>query len=289
MIANKMVGCQMFTSTRRLVNGFALTLMISVACGRVEAVEVVDGNLVVDQRGNISAQMTGERSQRVEELLVRVGDRVKKGDMLARLNTVQLDGDRLIAQRAFEEAKASVEVAKSSLARAKLDFDRRSSLKGSPAFNRATFEDAEVELKAAESRLQSAQSNANRREAEVARADIEIKLAEIRAPYDAAVLDILTNVGAAVTQRAPNIATLVDLSRVEIAFKATRAQSQLMKPGQVVSYTLADGNKRSARVRALSLPASPQEAAPFTRLQLDSADLPQEIFHNQPVKVYLGE
>jgi RND family efflux transporter MFP subunit len=263
--------------------------MVGVASHGVQAVEVVDGTLVVDQRGNISAQMTGERSQRVEELLVRVGDRVEKGDVLARLDTAQLAADRLIAQRVLEEARASVEVARSAQARAKLDFDRRSSLKGSPAFNRATFEDAEVELRAAESRLQSAQSNANRREAELARADLEVRMGEIKAPYDGVVLEIMTNVGAAVTQRAPNLISLLDLSRVEIAFKAPRGQNLLLKPGQSVNYTLADGKKRVAQVRSLLLPTSPQELAPVTRLQLDSADLPLQIHHNQPVKVFLGE
>ncbi len=279
----------MFSKKKFLIAGFVIAFQLGAAAQSVHAVEIVDGTLVVDQRGNISAQMTGERSQRVEDLLVRVGDRVKKGDVLARLNTAQLEGDRLIAQRVLEEARASVEVSKSALARAKLDFDRRSSLKGSPAFNRATFEDAEVELRAAESRLQSAQSNANRREAELARADLEVKLGEIKAPYDGVVLEIMTNVGAAVTQRAPNLLSLLDLSRVEIAFKAPRGQNQLLKPGQNVGYTLADGKKRVAQVRSMLLPASPQEVAPVTRLQLDSADLPQQIHHNQPVKVYLGE
>ncbi|CAN0192617.1 unnamed protein product, partial [Phaeothamnion confervicola] len=190
----------MFANSKSAFQGLALALVVGVASQRVEA-EVVEGKLVADQRGQISAQMTGERSQRVESVLVRVGDRVKKGDVLARLNTVSLEADRLIAQRALEESRASVEVAKSVVARARLDYDRRASLKGSPSYNRAGFEDAEVELRASQSRLQNAESNANRREAEVARCELEIRLAEIKAPYDGVVLEIMTNVGASVTQR----------------------------------------------------------------------------------------
>lgn len=269
----------------------ALLLVIAMggACHGAGAVEVVEGSLIADLRGHVSAQMTGERSQRVEEMLVRIGDRVKKGDVLARLNTVQLQSDRLISVRALEEARASVEVSKSALARARLEFNRRSGLKGSPSFNRAGYEDAEVDLGAAESRLQSSQSLALRREAELARIDVEISLAEIKAPVDGVVVDVSTNVGASVTQRSPDLLTLLDLSRVEIAVKVPKGQDQLLKPGQSVGYALPDGKKRMARVRAVLPPLTAQDTAPVARLDLDSADLPATIRHNQPVKVFLGE
>jgi RND family efflux transporter MFP subunit len=279
----------MLTNSQFVLRGLALAVAIGAASQVVEAGEVVEGKLIADQRGHLSAQMTGERSQRVKDMHVRVGDPVKKGDLLARLDTEQLEADRLIAQRALEEAQASVEVAKSSVARARLDYDRRAGLRGSPSFNRAAFEDAEVELRAADSRLKSAQSSAGRREAEVARINVEIRLAEIKAPYDGIVLDVLTSVGASVTQRAPDLLTLLDLSQVEIAVQIPQSEAQRLKPGQIVGYSLADGEKRMARVRAVLPPVSPQETAPVMRLQLDSVDLPLVIRHQQPVRVYLGE
>lgn len=279
----------MVPKSRSLLRVLAVTVAASVASQTVEAGKAIEGKLVADQRGHISAQMTGERSQRVIDMRVRVGDTIKKGDLLARLDTEQLEADRLVAQRAHEEALASVEVAKSSVARAQLDYDRRSGLKGSPSFNRAAFEDAEVALRAAEGRFQSAQSSASRREAEVARIKVEIRLAEISAPYDGLVVEILTSVGAAVTQKAPDLLTLLDLSQLEIAVQLSQAEAQLVKPGQTIGYALADGEKRSARVRAVVPALSPEGTQSMTRLQLDNVDLPLAVRGQQPVQVYLGE
>lgn len=279
----------MFATSQLVLTGLALVVVVGAAAQVVKAGETIEGKLIADQRGHISAQMTGERSQRVKDMRVRVGDKVRQGDLLARLDTEQLEADRLIAQRALEEAQATVEVARASVASARLEYDRRAGLKGSPSYNRAAYEDAEVALRAAESRLQNAQSSANRREAEVARIDLEIRLAEIKAPYDGLVLEVLTSVGASVTQKAPDLLTLLDLSQVEIAVPLPQRDAQRLKPGQSVAFSLADGEKRSARVRTVLPPLGPQETAPVARLQLDDADLPSTIGHQQPVQVYLAE
>ena len=275
--------------TKLNVLRFAFAAVISAAPLVANASEAIEGKLIAGQRGHISAQMTGERSQRVKEMYVRVGDVVKKGDRLAQLDTEQLEADRHIAQRAVEEAQASIEVAKSNVARAKLDYDRRAGLKNSPSFNRAAFEDAEVELQAAESRLKRAQSSANRREAEVARIEVETRLAEINAPYDGLVVEILTSVGASVTQKAPDLLTLLNLSQLEIAVQLSEEQTQRLKPGQNIGYVLEDGEKRTARVRAVLLAPSPQQTASVTRLQLDGVDLPLALRRQQPVQVYLED
>jgi macrolide-specific efflux system membrane fusion protein len=269
--------------------GFALVALIGAEPRAVDASEAIEGKLIADQRGHISAQITGERSQRVKDMFVRVGDIVKQGDRLARLDTEQLEADRLIAQRALEEAQASVEVATSNVARAKLEYDRRAGLKSSPSFNRAEFENAEVELRAAESQLKSVQSIANRRDAEMARIDLEMRLSEITAPYDGLVVEILTSVGASVTQKSPDLLTLLNLSQLEIAVELSHAEAQRLKPGQSVQYALADGEKRRARVRAVLPGLSPQGTASVTRLQLDNIDLPLAVRRQQPVQLYLED
>lgn len=277
----------MFSKLRLLPRAFAVAAVFLAAPQVAHAAEALAGTLIADQRGHISAQMTGERSQRVKDMRVRVGDRVKKNDLLARLDTEQLEADRLIAQRALDEALAAVEVAKSNVVRAQLDYDRRAGLRNSPSFNRAAYEDAEVALRAEQSSLRNAESSTNRREAEMARIDVEIRLAEIRAPYDAVVLDVLTNVGASVTQKSPDLLTLLDLSQVEIAVPVTQEEAAHLTPGRSVAYTLADGEKRTARFRTVMPPTDPDKTALVARLEIDSADLPLSLHHQDPVQVFL--
>lgn len=268
---------------------FAFALVLLAASSGAQAADIREGRLIADQQGNISAQMTGERSQRVKEMHVRVGDRVKKGDLLAQLDTEQLEADRLIAERALEEARALVEVAQSAVAREQLNYDRRAGLKNSPSFNRAAFEDADVALRAAKSRLANATSTANRREAEMARIDVEIGLAEIKAPYDGIVLDVATNVGAAVTQKAPDLLKLLDLSKVEIAVEISPPDAERLNPGQKIAYTLADGKMRTAEFRTVMPQLDKQDPALVARLKVDSAELPVSVNHQDAVEVHLGQ
>ena len=106
--------------------------------------------------GKVSSQLTGERSVRVKELNVRVGDRVKKGDIIAKLSTEQLEADRKVAEGALAEAKALVTVAESRITGAKLVLGRQERLRKSTSFQRSAFEDAEVALRSAEASLRSA-------------------------------------------------------------------------------------------------------------------------------------
>lgn len=268
----------------------SLTVLSAASVGLVRAEETIQGKLVADQRGRVSAPLTGERSTRVEEMRVRAGDRVKQGDVLARLSTEQLEADKNVAKRAMEEALAAVEVEKSNVARRKLDFDRRAALKGSPSFNRAALEEAELDLKAVENQLKSAQSLVARRTAEVARFDLEIRLAEIKAPYDGIVAEVLTDVGATVTQQAPDLVTLVNLNRVEIAVEAQAGIAQKLRPGASVEYAISAGDKKHpAKVRTLLPPGGAKPGGAIARLELNASDLPALIRHDQPVQVFISQ
>jgi len=251
------------------------------------AEEHFKGRLVADLVGKISSETTGERSVRVEELLVRKGDRVSKGDLLARLSVEQLSADRLVALKILEEAQAEISVARSNLAEARLVLDRQAGLKNSPAFRGAAFDDAQARFHTAESRLLSAQSTAKRREAEVARIDLEIKLSDIVAPHDGIVVGVFTNVGSAVTQRNPDLMSLLDLSRVEIEVEVPDDKIAFFQPNKRVLYSLKDGDKQSARVRAIMPQLSEHKDDQIVRLQLDADTLPADIYNNQPVTVFI--
>ncbi len=270
----------------RVVSAWMVAISLAGSTPSTYAAEVLEGRLIADQVGNISSQMTGERTIRIDTVRVRKGDRVKKGDLLAQLNTQQLVADRLVVQRALEEAEAQVGVAQSTFARARLEYARQSGLKGSPSFNRAVFENSEVALKAAESALNSARINVKRRQAEIARIDLEINFARILAPYDGIVLEVFTNVGAAVTQKNPDLMKMLDLSQVEIEIDVSTVDVARFRPGQRVAYSIDGGPKRSAQVRAILPRLADRDGRLTLRLSLDSDTLPADVRHQMPVEVY---
>ena len=270
--------------SRALFLSLGLASHSTVVCAQT----IIEGQLIADQIGTISSPLTGERSVRVEAVPVRKGDRLKKGDQMALLSTLQLMADRLVAQRAFEEAEALTDVAESNVAAAELTYRRQADLKGSPSFRRAAFEDAEVALAAAKSQLRSAESSAKRQQAEVERIDLEIRLAKILAPYDGIVLEVLKNVGSTVTQRDPHLFRFLDLSRVEIEVQGSKKEMEPFQPGLKISYAIADGEKLTGQVRAILPNLGQRPQSWLARIELDSSRLPSLIHHRQPVKVYLA-
>lgn len=276
------------TEPTRLLLTFAVLLSFASHSPFVWAETIMEGELIANQVGTISSPLTGERSVLVDAVPVRKGDRLKKGDQMALLDTRQLLADRLVAQRAFEEEEALAAVAESNVAAAQLDYRRQAGLKGSPSFRRAAFEDAEVALTAAKSQLRSAKSSAKRQQAELDRIDLEIRLSTILAPYDGIVLEVLKNVGSTVTQKDPHLFRFLDVSRVEIEIKGSQAELKRFQPGVTVLYSIANGERLTGQVRAVlpSLEQSPR--ALLVRIKLDSASLPITFHHKQPVTVYLS-
>lgn len=252
------------------------------------AQKAIEGKVIANQSSVISSEITGERSIRVVNLIVGVGDRVKKGDVIAKLSTEQLEALRNVSLSMLEEAKALVGVSEADVAQAQLTYNRQVGLRNSPSFRRAAFEDSEVELKRAQSNLKNAQANVSRQQAEVERLNLEIKLATILAPYDGIVIKVLTNVGATVTQTNPFIAELLDTSRTEIELEVGSDGLSKFKIGNELSYTL-DGNERfPARIRAIFPKMGDGASSIMVRLELDDNKVPQYYFHQQPVRVFVN-
>lgn len=112
-------------------------------------------------------------SERIESLLVQEGDRVKKGEVLGRLQTARLRASadqaraRVAAQRnvvermergsrpeEIEQARARVDSAKADLANARLIYERARKTTGSGATSGQDLDSAKATFKMAEARLQ---------------------------------------------------------------------------------------------------------------------------------------
>ena len=252
------------------------------------AQDAMEGKLISNQVGKISSVITGERSVRVIELPVRTGDRVKKGDIVAKLSTEQLRADREVAMRFVEEAKALVGVAESTFAGAKLIFDRQSGLKNSTSFRRADFEDAEIALQRAGSSLKSSQATASRRQAEVERLDLEIELSTIRAPFDGVVTKVLTNIGATVTQSNPAIAEMLNINLAEIELEVPSNKLSKFEIGTELSYSIKNDERYPAKVRTILPNINKEKEVRLVRLELNTDKGPSNYVDQQTVKVYLN-
>jgi len=176
------------------------------------------GEIVPRLETPIAFKSTG----RIAERLVKVGDIVKQGQVLVRLEWSDFQNQLLVAQ-------AEVATARAALATAQANLERQSSLVKTGAVSRASFDAATQDRESARARLESAEANEN-----VARQALDHT--EIVAPMDGVVAAASGNPSQVVTagQEMVRIATF---DRPEAAFDVPE---QLIRDGnQYLEVSLA--------------------------------------------------
>lgn len=124
------------------------------------------GVVVAEQHADIAARLTAS----VMEVLVKVGDKVKQGDVLARLESDDLDARVRQSEQALSSAQAQLNAARK-------EFSRVRALLNKKLIPQSQFDQAE-------SALQTAQANFNKAQAAVSEAETTFGYSIITAPFD---------------------------------------------------------------------------------------------------------
>ena len=112
---------------RRGRGGPATVVVDPVKKGSQSETVLVYGRIVADQAGNVAARTRGA----IGEVLVRVGDRVNKGQTLATLITSMLEAERRLRSAEVRENKASIRRADAQLRLAQQELKRLKRLRKS--------------------------------------------------------------------------------------------------------------------------------------------------------------
>jgi RND family efflux transporter MFP subunit len=153
---------------------------------------------------------------RVEEFTVREGDRVRRGQVLVRLERRDLEA-------AVEQARAAIAMAEAELDRTGAQHDRMRSLQARGSVTDKNLEDAVAGFRVAEAALQQAQAN-------LSAAEVTLGYAEIRSPVDGFVTARRVESG---DMASPGAALLVveDLARVKVILTVPESDVVSLAPG----------------------------------------------------------
>lgn len=184
-----------------------------------ETVPVI-GRVVGREGGVISARTPGP----VEAIRVHVGDRVKKGQVLAVLVT-----ERLRAQ--VELQAAELRLAQQELARLE-----RLRANKSAAFPKARYDDAQQKVAKAKANLSIAK--------------LALSYAYIRAPYPGVITKRHTEAGAFLRQ-GDNVVTMINDRNLELEADVPISRIGGLKQGRTVMFEIAGGKRLKATVRAV--------------------------------------
>lgn len=196
------------------------------ATGEIFATELID----------VGAQVSGQ----IKKLYVKLGDQVKKGDMIASIDssTQQNSIDNKEAQLAIY--KAQLESAKVALNIAKTQFDRENALFAKNATSKQEFESAKNTFSANSAKIKELEAQIKQTNIELSTAKINLGYTKITAPRDGTVVSVQVEEGQTVNanQTTPTIVNIADLSRVKMKMQIAEGDITKIKVGTPVEYSI---------------------------------------------------
>ena len=196
------------------------------ATGEIFATELID----------VGAQVSGQ----IKKLYVKLGDQVKKGDMIASIDssTQQNSIDNKEAQLAIY--KAQLESAKVALNIAKTQFDRENALFAKNATSKQEFESAKNTYSANSAKIKELEAQIKQTNIELSTAKINLGYTKIAAPRDGTVVSVQVEEGQTVNanQTTPTIVNIADLSRVKMKMQIAEGDITKIKVGTPVEYSI---------------------------------------------------
>ncbi|PSW05602.1 efflux RND transporter periplasmic adaptor subunit [Photobacterium lipolyticum] len=195
------------------------------------------GTIVADQQATLSARLTAQ----VAEVLVDVGDEVKAGDILIRLDNLDLDARVRQTEQALASMQAQLNVARKEYTRTKALIAKKLV--------------AQSKLDDALSALQSAQANFRKTQASLEEAQTTYGYSIIAAPFDGVITQKLVNKGDIAS---PGVAMLSLYNPLTLMMESDIAASKryLLKLGQQWPVSLPEQNILLAGVISEITPAS---------------------------------
>lgn len=209
-----------------------------------------NGSLAAWQEAVIGAESSGLA---IAEVRVNVGDVVKRGQVLATLQTATLKAELLQTEASLAEATANA-------AEAQAQADRARQLQQQGFFSQAQLTQALASNAAAQARLQAARAQVQLQQQRLAQT-------EVRAPDNGVVSARLATPGAVVNP-GTELFRLIRQGRLEWRAEVTASELGRIQTGASASLTAASGQTLQGRVRMVA-----PTVDPLTRNALVYVDL----------------
>ncbi len=166
-------------------SGVAETVTFTVPTAQADPFYHTDGVVEAVKTSTVAVQVAG----RVEQILKREGARIKKGEIIARI-------EAQTAQAQTDAARAQAQAAQAQLTAAQADFERAKQLYADNYLSKAGFERAQTQFEATQAQVRASLAQANAAQSQNA-------WHIITAPYDGVIAKVFTEVGGLAMPGAP--------------------------------------------------------------------------------------
>lgn len=235
------------------------------------------GYVVAQRRAAVASKATG----RLVWLNVREGSQVKQGELLARLDSSDVQAAIAQAKAGIRQAEAGVAQAKVELVNAEAELSRAQGLRTQGFVSLQTLDTVSNRVLAAKAALNLAQAAVAVAQAQLKVQQVNQDFTEIRAPFDGVVLVKNANVGdiitpfssAAGTQGA--VVTMADLSTLEVEADVSESNLAKAKIGQPVEITLdaLPGSRFRGSIVGIVPTVDRAKATVMTKIRFEQLDV----------------
>jgi RND family efflux transporter MFP subunit len=198
------------------------------------------GHVKARREATISSKVTGK----VMELFAEEGMKVEAGQVLARLDSSNVERSMHLAEAQLESARKALEETRANLARAERELTRTSKLTANKVTSESDLDRVETEARSLRARLL-------RQEADISVAEHEVALWKqqqddtvIRAPFSGIVTSKNAQPGEMISPMSvggftrTGICTVVDMSSLEVEVDVNESYINRVAPGAAVEATL---------------------------------------------------
>jgi HlyD family secretion protein len=205
--------------------------------GRVASTVTANGTVSPTVTVQVGSQISG----RIQELLADFNSRVKKGDLVARIDPSLFESQVAQARAGEAMARAAVTSAEAALVEARRQHQRVADLVAKSMASTAESDTTLAQLQAAESELASAKARVEQARAQRLQAETNLAYTTIRSPIDGIVISRDVDVGqtVAASLQAPTLYTIAeDLRRMELHTSVAESDVGQLRDGMPVEFTV---------------------------------------------------
>lgn len=197
------------------------------------AVLQATGYVTARRMATVSAQITGT----LTEVLIDEGFKVRKGQVLARLDDTGLKAGLAAAEAQVRTAEANLGQVRAQLAQAQADERRQAELNASGMTTRQSREQAATAVKTVAAQLEAGQRQIEAAQAQLRQARVNFDYATVRAPFDGVVTARAAQVGEIISPLSAGggftrtgVGTIVDMDSLEVNVDVNEAYIAQVRP-----------------------------------------------------------
>jgi RND family efflux transporter MFP subunit len=246
------------------------------------------GYVVARRMATVSSKVTGK----IQEIYVEEGMSVKKDQVLAKLDPVNIETVLVMAQRELEASRRNLAEIEVRLADAQRTLSRNESLVRQQLVSQSALDASQAEVNALSARLEASKAQVKVAESQVAMRRIDYDDTSVRAPFAGVIIskdaqpgEIVSPMSAGGGFTRTGIATIVDMDSREVEVDVNEAYINRVKADQRVEATLDAYPDQTLAAHVINIVPTADRTKATVRVRIGFDELGPQILPDMGIKV----